>query len=364
MMETLFGVMLQLWKACEAHGFSTAQMYHISERIHASADPESEIFGYLSAVEDGDLLPMGAVPRRMTVVSEGACFGDPDPEAALLQRVTVTAEGKVTITLKNHEKELLRKEQLRLWPKYAAAWLEDVNTHLSVRYGERFSAEAGTWRLEATYADGKKSRLCGFLVNAEDRWLRRYSEQLREALDRPELYVFSRDVQPPSEPEKQLLCHCEFRPGGKQYSYRTTDESVCVGDTLLVPVGSYGAEKRVRVVGVEDLETADLPPDGYEIKEAIRKLTPEEAAAVPVRKRPGEVTTAPTVDFHGKPGAYYINGELHMDCPVAGKIIPEWLCWELSNLEWSAIPERDRPNTGISEAAADALCARCRFKWD
>ncbi len=45
-----------------------------------------------------------------------------------------------------------------------------------------------------------------------------------------------------------IYCAVEFTPGGKRYHYRTDDDSICAGDEVIVPVGSAGEKKVVRVV--------------------------------------------------------------------------------------------------------------------
>lgn len=48
--------------------------------------------------------------------------------------------------------------------------------------------------------------------------------------------------------EPYIYCAVEFTPQGKRYHYRTEDDSIRVGDEVIVPVGSAGEKKVVRVV--------------------------------------------------------------------------------------------------------------------
>lgn len=149
------------------------------------------------------------------------------------------------------------------------AWLNNVNTHLSVLIDLTMITDVGSWDIEIINEQNKKYRTTGYLTEG-DKWLDKYSDELREMLGMPELYVFNEvsysDIR---------LCSCEFEYGGKQYYYQTDDKSIHIGDMVIVPVGKSGDQKKVRVANIESLDEADLPMEFEKIKTIICKVEPD-----------------------------------------------------------------------------------------
>mgnify|MGYP004682378011 FL=1 len=265
MTESQFNRTLALWKACEKHNLTTAQMFHISEIIRSYSNPDLIISAYENEAEK--LPVINGVPRKITLCSNGICYGPcPEPDEERIQKVTISANGKVYITLKNYEGVILRKIQKRIPAEMAAGWLGDVGTHLSVLIDLTMITDVGSWEAVIVNEENKKFRISGYLADG-DKWLDKYSDDLREMLDMPELYVFN---------EKSYsavrLCSCEFEYGGKQYYYQTEDKTIHIGDTVIVPVGKSNEQKKVRVVNIESLDEADLPFELERIKTIIRKI--------------------------------------------------------------------------------------------
>lgn len=131
MTESQFNRTLALWKACEKHNLTTTQMFHISEIICSYANPDLIISAYENEIENLPLI--NGAPRKITLCSNGICYGPcPEPDEERIQKVTVSAKGKVYITLKNYEGVTLRKIKKRISAEKAAGWLGGVGTHLSV----------------------------------------------------------------------------------------------------------------------------------------------------------------------------------------------------------------------------------------
>jgi len=268
--EAQFEKTLDLWKECEKHGLTKAQMYHISEIIRSNVNPDIVISEYLALVSDNRLPLSTGVPKKITLNSNGICYGPcPELDDERIQKVTVSATGKVYITLKNYEGTTLRRLQKNISPEKASVWLNDVNTHLSVLVDLMMITDVGSWDIEIVNEQNKKYRTSGYLTEG-DKWLDKYSDELREMLDMPELYVFNEvsysDIR---------LCSCEFEYGGKQYYYQTDDKTIHIGDMVLVPVGKSGDQKKVRVANIESLDEADLPMELEKIKTIICKVEPD-----------------------------------------------------------------------------------------
>ena len=126
--------------------------------------------------------------------------------------------------------------------------------------------DVGSWDAVIVNEENKKFRISGYLAEG-DKWLDKYSDELREILDMPELYVFDRESY-----SAVRLCSCEFEYGGKQYYYQTEDKTIHIGDTVIVPVGKGNEQKKVRVVNIESLDEADLPFELERIKTIICKV--------------------------------------------------------------------------------------------
>lgn len=260
MTESQFNRTLALWKACEKHNLTTPQMFHISEIIRSYANPHLAITAYENEIENLPLI--NGAPRIITLCSKGICYGScPEPDEERIQKVTVSAKGKVYITLKNYEGVTLRKIQKRISAKTAAGWLDGVGTHLSVLIDLMMITDVGSWDAIIVNEENKKFRISGCL-SEDDKWLDKYSDELREMLDMPELCVFNNYF-------AVRLCSCEFEYGGKQYYYQTADKTIHIGDTVIVPVGKTNEQKKVRVVNIESLDEADLPFELERIKTII-----------------------------------------------------------------------------------------------
>lgn len=268
--EEQFERTLVLWKGCEKHGLTTTQMYHISEIIQSHVNPDMIISAYQEAVSSDSLPFTDARPTKITLCSDGICYGPcPEPDDERIQRVTVSSTGIVYITLKNYEGKTLRKEQKRISKEKATNWINNVNMHLSMCIDLMMVTDVGSWNIEITDQQNKKYRVSACLVKG-DKWLDKFSDELREMLGEPGLYVFNGDIQ-----SEIKICSCEFGERGKQYFYQTTDNSIHVGDIVMVPIGTNGEVKKVRVANVEKLNDIELTMDLEYIKTIIGKVSNE-----------------------------------------------------------------------------------------
>lgn len=69
-----------------------------------------------------------------------------------------------------------------------------------------------------------------------------------------------------------IYCSVEFTDGGNTYYYLTDDDSIDVGDHVVVPVGGAGTPKIVEVVDVEYFDEKHLPMPLYKVKKIIQKV--------------------------------------------------------------------------------------------
>ncbi|MEG2013999.1 MAG: hypothetical protein RR063_12515, partial [Anaerovoracaceae bacterium] len=59
--------------------------------------------------------------------------------------------------------------------------------------------------------------------------------------------------------EEYIFCSVSFSTDGKTYYYRTEDETISIGDMVIVPVGADDAEKTVTVENIEYFTDKDMP---------------------------------------------------------------------------------------------------------
>ena len=71
--------------------------------------------------------------------------------------------------------------------------------------------------------------------------------------------------------EEYIFCSVAFSTGGKTYYYRTEDESISIGDRVIVPVGADDSEKTVIVENIEYFTEDDLPMSLHKVKSILCK---------------------------------------------------------------------------------------------
>lgn len=71
--------------------------------------------------------------------------------------------------------------------------------------------------------------------------------------------------------EEYIYCSVSFSSGGKTYYYLTEDETISIGDKVIVPVGDYDSERSVTVQNIEYFDDEDLPMPLHKVKAIIRK---------------------------------------------------------------------------------------------
>lgn len=81
-----------------------------------------------------------------------------------------------------------------------------------------------------------------------------FQSRTEGALMNPALYRWR-----PREAGEYIYCSVVFQEGGKRYHYRTEDETLRIGDRVLVPVGPDNEPKPVTIVNIEYFQPADAP---------------------------------------------------------------------------------------------------------
>lgn len=73
-----------------------------------------------------------------------------------------------------------------------------------------------------------------------------------------------------------IYCSVVFEEGQKSYYYLTEDDSIKIGDFVLVPAGKDNHEAVVQVVDIEYFSAEDVPLPAEKTKHIIRKCTDED----------------------------------------------------------------------------------------
>ena len=94
---------------------------------------------------------------------------------------------------------------------------------------------------------------------------------LRENLDIENLWGFHEEYL--EEQPEYLYCRVIFGEGQKSYYYIADDESISVGDYVIVPVGKDNHHSAAEVVKVEYFAEEDVPLPLDRTKHIIRKCT-------------------------------------------------------------------------------------------
>lgn len=73
------------------------------------------------------------------------------------------------------------------------------------------------------------------------------------------------------KPDELIYCSISFEPWGKTYYYRTSDDSLCVGDYVVVPVGNENKERIGLIEKIEYFTSDKIPYPLEKTKTVLRK---------------------------------------------------------------------------------------------
>ncbi|MGM9629860.1 hypothetical protein [Butyricicoccus sp.] len=99
-------------------------------------------------------------------------------------------------------------------------------------------------------------------------------EEIRDYMRfyRPEGDLFSPEwLEHGVKPGEYIYCSVEFEPYGKTYYYRTADNSLRAGDSVIVPAGQDNAEKKVTITEIKYFTEEDVPFPLEKTKFILRK---------------------------------------------------------------------------------------------
>lgn len=133
------------------------------------------------------------VAQRMRLVSTQSCFKMPRSDDEVEQRLTVCRDGRVFLSTYDFgrgigDHTLRGKTQANVPPDKAARVLDLIGSHFSVPHCQVRVTDVGSWDLTITGGDGNDFSAGGDLMGTKGlQWV---SDQVRDALGMPDLYVF------------------------------------------------------------------------------------------------------------------------------------------------------------------------------
>lgn len=224
--------------------------------------------------------------QKITLVSM-PCFYlcPPDNGVETEQKLTISSSGKVTFTSKEWTMPIPNPTSGGKWRKatvskeQAKNMLETIITPFRNYEVRPFCTDVGNWLLTAYNTKGEQFKYEGSLIAESFEKADEISYYVRKTLMMPDLFVF--DGQHGTDNTKVIYLSVEFSEGGKTYYYQTTDETIKVGDKVVVPVGSSD-EKIVTVVEVESFSVDEVPMPLNRVKGIIEKFEKPDKVLCPL----------------------------------------------------------------------------------
>lgn len=235
--------------------------------------------------------PFCGEPAKMVLVSNPCYFFALPPQCylSLTERLTVKDNGKVSFKSTKSSSPSAMKDgspegkygewaSLSLIPFDARSLLKEV-AEMFAKYSDHVMVtDVGLWELTLTNTDGEAFRYSGSLFPESFEGCTRISDYIRAKLGMGGLLCFDGGPQP----KEYIYLSVRFGEHGKSYYYQTDDESIDVGDQVIVPVGDDGAERIVDVVNVRKYTEDNLPMPLNRVKSIIGKFEIPETVYCPV----------------------------------------------------------------------------------
>ena len=268
---------------------------------------------------------------KITLVSSSG-YGPIYPGSIKSQKLTINASGRVTYTTSEFTPDGPKKtseghwKRLTLLREEAESLLSEIARSFRAGTAGLFCCDAGQWELTITNSEGKRFHYAGDLVptcfeGAED-----LSYRIRSALLISDFLAF--DEGHGFSPAEYIYLSVVFSEGGKAYYYQTDDETIAVGDLVVVPVRN-GSQQIVTVVKVEHFNEDELPMPANQVKYIIESLP----------------------------------GLREVFCPLCKQEIAEDDCYEISSCADNADPSSGVPPLidGKTIAENREQCISCRY---
>ncbi len=229
-----------------------------------------------------NFIPFEGEIAKFTLESFPSDFLCPQTGAILNEKLTLNSSGRATITTTEWvfpptnisegrwRKKTISKEKTKEIFDYLTDKFRNYQTFSLV-------TDVGGWNLTLVNNENIKFKYFGSLFSDPNCFTDELSNLIRNNLEMPDLLCFDGGYEP-----EYIFASVRFGDYGKYYYYQTTDESIVVGDTVIVPVGYDGTERIVEVVEIQRFAESELPMPLHKVKSIIRKCSPIENAFCPI----------------------------------------------------------------------------------
>lgn len=260
---------------------------YASEEIFAPENREWFILALnrLAQISGEDSIRFYGKLKKIRIVSNNICYGPkPVPDEEVEQHLTINSDGDVWFSGYNfgcdgEQYEEARNHNFKIEQNSVDRLFEAFSAYFAAGYDEFFVTDIGCWDMELTNTDGKIYKFSGslcadFAYKGID-----LSDLVRETVDMDDLFVFDGSVKPDIITKRRqseyIFCSVVFDEGYKSYYYLTDDDSIEVGDHVIVPAGIDNHEAVVEVVKIEYFHEENAPLPLEKTKCIICKYTEE-----------------------------------------------------------------------------------------
>ncbi len=198
------------------------------------------------------------------------------------EKLTINSSGRVTVTTTDWVYPSVNTSEGR-WRKKTISKekTKEIFDYLTDKFRnyQIFSlvTDVGGWNLTLVNTENKKFKYFGSLFSDSNGFTDELSHLIRNNLEMPDLLCFDGGYEP-----EYIFASVRFGEYGKSYYYQTTDESIIVGDKVIVPVGYDGTKRIVEVVKVERFAESELPMPLHKVKSIIGKFTQDYKVSCPI----------------------------------------------------------------------------------
>lgn len=217
------------------------------------------------------------IVEKILIKSNNISFGLPPAfNDEVEQHVKIYRDGRYQITryvfgsgVRKNGYVKAAKKISKIPPEKAANLLDLIGNYFIEHDEEEqwFITDVGEFRITITMEDGTKIRRKGsldstFVLDNDD-----LSSTIRAVLGADYLFLFDGGYS-----SRYSYLSVKFPGSDKEYYYRTEDNSIDVGDTVLVPAGPKDRKEIVKVVRKERFTEDELPMPLEEVKSVIGKV--------------------------------------------------------------------------------------------
>ena len=216
------------------------------------------------------------IAEKIIIKSNNISYGPmPAFNDEVEQHIKIYRNGRVQISrfvygsgIKRHGYIKAAKNVFQI-PTEKAAWLLDLISGYFKDHDQEewFVTDIGDFQITITMEDGTKIRRKGsldqdFEIGDDD-----LNSIIRETLGVDDLFLFNGH-----SGQRYIYLSVTFPGSDQEYYYRTTDKSIEVGDTVLVPAGKSNRKEMVEVTRKEKFYEDELPMPLEEVKSVIGKV--------------------------------------------------------------------------------------------